>query len=381
VIRSFEGLRGIAALFIVVHHMFCAWPHPLSANAYLAVDLFFVLSGFVISSACGPQLSNLASLRTFMIRRIGRLWPTHLATTVLALIVARHLPPFGETLALTTMSQGLNLFQAGIGNAVSWSAGDEMYVYLLFGAGCILMHRPVRMVVFAALALTACVLAAWIEIDRTCLLQGGCLSKLVHQFGWLRCIAGFFVGTLIYDFRDRLVTLTNHPAFQVTAFSAALFLLISADALPGSALTAPLTFGALISALISDRGPVARILQTPAAQYLGKVSYPLYLAHGVMLPLVVSMPADIGLMDQLVTYALFLFWAFAAAHLLHNYVEVPFRNRFNAWSQTFSHTTSSHAPIQEPRGALMHDAHGSPTAQPPILKPAEARQPRVRQDR
>ena len=342
--RSFEGLRGIAALFIVVHHMFCAWPHPLSANAYLAVDLFFVLSGFVISSACGPQLSNLASLRTFMIRRIGRLWPTHIATTVLALIVARHLPAFGEALALATMSQGLNVFQAGIGNAVSWSASDEMYVYFVFGAGCILMRGRTRMVVFAALGLTAWALAAWIEIDRACLLQGGCLSKLVHQFGWLRCIAGFFIGALIYEFRDRLITWASRPVFQVTAFSAALFLLISADALPGSALTAPLTFGALIGALISDRGPVSHILQTPAAQYLGKVSYPLYLAHGVMLPLVVSMPADVGLADQLVTYALFLFWAFAAAHVLHNYVEVPFRNRFNAWSQMLSRATSSQVP-------------------------------------
>ena len=344
--RSFEGLRGIAALFIVVHHMFCALPHPLSANAYLAVDLFFVLSGFVISSACGPQLSNLASLRTFMIRRIGRLWPTHIATTVLALIVARHLPAFGEALALATMSQGLNVFQAGIGNAVSWSASDEMYVYFVFGAGCILMRGRTRMVVFAALGLTAWALAAWIEIDRACLLQGGCLSKLVHQFGWLRCIAGFFIGALIYEFRDRLITWASHPVFQVTAFSAALFLLISADALPWSALTAPLTFGALIGALISDRGPVARILQTPAAQYLGKVSYPLYLTHGVMLPLVVSMPADVGLKQQLVTYALFLFWAFASASLLHNYVELPFRNRLNAWSQMRSHATSSQVPIR-----------------------------------
>lgn len=350
-IKSFEGLRGIAALFIVVHHMFCAWPHPLSANAYLAVDLFFVLSGFVISSACGPQLSNVASLRIFMLRRIGRLWPTHLATTVLALIVARHLPQFGETLALVTMSQGLNVFQSGIGNAVSWSTSDEMYVYLLFGVGYILLRRAVRMGVFAALALTACALAAWIEIDRACFLQGGCLSKLVHQFGWLRCIAGFFVGTLIYEFRDYLVTLTSHAVFQVTACSAALFLLMAADAIPGAALTAPLTFGALISALISDRGPVARILQTPAALYLGKVSYPLYLAHGVMLPLVVSMPANIGLMDQLVTYALFLFWAFAAAHLLHHYVEVPFRDRFNAWSQALSRATPSQAPTQKSQGA------------------------------
>ena len=374
--RSFEGLRGIAALFIVVHHMFCAWPHPLSANAYLAVDLFFVLSGFVISSACGSQLSNIASLRIFMIRRIGRLWPTHLATTVLALIVARHLPQVSETLALATMSQGLNVFQAGIGNAVSWSTSDEMYVYLLFGVGYVLLRRAVRMGVFAALALTACALAAWIEIDRACLLQGGCLSKLVHQFGWLRCIAGFFVGTLIYEFRDDLVTLTSHPVFQVTACSAALFLLIAADAVPGSALTAPLTFGALISALISDRGPVARLLQTPAALYLGKVSYPLYLAHGVMLPLVVSMPADIGLMDQLVTYALFLFWAFAAAHLLHHYVEMPFRHRFNAWSQALSRATPSQVPTQ----SLHETLRASATTPPQRLKPVGTRQPRAQQD-
>lgn len=69
------------------------------------------------------------------------------------------------------------------------------------------------------------------------------------------------------------------------------------------------------------------------AQYLGKVSYPLYLTHGVMLPLVVSIPADVGLKQQLVTYALFLFWAFASTSLLHNYVELPFRNRFNRWAQ------------------------------------------------
>nr|WP_311530514.1 acyltransferase [uncultured Ralstonia sp.] len=332
-IASFEGLRGIAALLVVVHHMFCAQPHRHFVNAYLAVDLFFVLSGFVICRACGAQLSSPAALRTFVIRRVGRLWPTHIATTLLALAVIRRFPPASEMLVLATMSQGLNLFLGGIGNAVSWSAGDEMYVYLVFGAICFLMRSNARIAAFAILALSAYAFAVWLEISRACLFHGGCLNGLVFKLGWMRCIAGFFLGTLVYEFRDRVVALINDPVFQATAFSTSLFLLISADAIPGSALAAPLVFAALIGSLIDDRGPVARLLQKPAAQYLGKVSYPLYLGHGVLLPLVTDIPANTGLMARLVTYALFLFWSFGIAHLLHKYVEVPFRDRFNRWSQ------------------------------------------------
>jgi len=349
-IASLEGLRGMAALFVILHHMFCASPHAPFANAYLAVDLFFVLSGFVICRACGAQLSSLASLRTFMIRRIGRLWPTHIATTLLALVVARHVPSLGEALALATMSQGLSLFQAGIGNPVSWSAGDELYVYLLFGAICLLLLRgPARIALGAALAMTAYVFAVRIEVDHACLLQGGCFSSLVHKYGWLRCIAGFFLGTVIYEFQDRVVTLTNSSTFQVMAFSAAFFLLTFADALPGSALAAPLVFAALIGSLIRDRGPIARIFQTRPAQYLGKISYPLYLGHGVLLLQIAMATAGTDLSARVVPYALFLFWSFGIAHLLHKYIEVPFRDRFNRWSRATPRSTAAYAPMKEPQ--------------------------------
>lgn len=331
-IASFEGLRGMAALFVFLHHLFCASPHAPFANAYLAVDLFFVLSGFVICRACSPQLSGLASLRTFMIRRIGRLWPTHIAATLLSLAATRHLPSFSETLALTTMSQGLNLFQAGIGNPVSWSAGDELYVYLLFGAICLLLRGYARTVSFAALALIAYAIAAWIEIDRGCLLQGGCFSSLVHRFGWLRCIAGFFLGTLVYEFRGRIDTLPNATAFQLMTFSGAFFLLLFADEFPGSALMAPLLFAALVGSLIGDHGPVARIFQTRPAQYLGKISYSLYLGHGVLLLPMALATSGAGLSARVAPYALFLFWSFGSAHLLHKYIEAPFRDRFNRWA-------------------------------------------------
>lgn len=348
-IRSFEGLRGTAALFVVLHHMLCAPSRPLLVNAYLAVDLFFVLSGFVISHACGSQLTSPLSLRTFVIRRIGRLWPTHIATTLLAFAVIRQIPSGGEALALTTMSHGLNLYLTGIGNAASWSAGDEMYVYLIFAAICFLMRSNARILAFAILALSAYSLAAWLEIGRGCSQRGGCLNGLVFMFGWIRCFAGFFLGTLVYEFRDRVVTLTNGAVFQATAFFASLFLLISADAVPGSALAAPLVFAALIGSLIHDRGPVARLMQRQAAQYLGRVSYALYLGHSVMLPVAVNIPANAGLASRLSTYALFLFWSFGIAHLLHKYIEVPFRDRFNRWARAMPASTAAYAQIKKPR--------------------------------
>nr|WP_311530513.1 acyltransferase [uncultured Ralstonia sp.] len=346
-IKSLEGVRGVAALLVVLHHMFYAPTHPLFVNAYLAVDLFFVLSGFVISSAYGARLSNLPSLQTFVIRRIGRLWPTHIATTLLALAVVRQVPPLGEVAALITMSQGLNLFSDAIGNVVSWSVSDEMYVYLVFGAACFLMRGTARMLAFAVLAVCAYALAVWIEIERGCLQSGGCLNGLIFQFGWTRCLAGFFIGALIDAFRDRAVAMLGSSPVQLTAISASFLLLMFADNLPGSALTAPLVFGVLIGSLAGDRGPVARMLQTAPAQYLGRVSYPLYLGHGVMFIPLAGYAAGAGLTERLTAYALFLFWTFGIAHLLHKYVEVPFRNRFNAWSRPTSRSSSTYAQIKE----------------------------------
>lgn len=345
-IRSLEGLRGMAALLVVFHHMCGAPPHRLFGSAYLCVDLFFVLSGFVIGGAYGAQLSNPALLRIFMIRRIGRLWPTHIATTLLALAIIHHVPSFGEAIALATMSQGLNLFVDGIGNLVSWSAGDEMYVYLLFGAACFLMRGKARIAAFAVLALSAYALAVWIEAGRACLLLGGCLNGLIHKFGWMRCIAGFFIGALVYEFRDRVVTLTGGRATQLTAFIASLLVVLFANYLPGSALVAPLVFAVLISSLVTDRGPVAHILQTRPAQYLGKVSYSLYLGHGAFLPLIVAVTMGTRFEARLIPYALFLFWVLALAHLLHKYIETPFREWFNAWSRPNSRWASGHAGVE-----------------------------------
>src|SRR5690606_39116617 len=110
---ALDGLRGISAVAVAFFHLplaFHLFGSPLVREAYIFVDFFFVLSGFVIAHAYGARLTGGAELGDFLVRRIGRLWPLHLATlgALVALEAIRYLlaarfgfevrPPFaGET--------------------------------------------------------------------------------------------------------------------------------------------------------------------------------------------------------------------------------------------------------------------------------------------
>ena len=91
-IRSIEGLRGVAALMVVFFHAFilARWGGApaqwgIVQNAWLFVDLFFVISGVIMAAVYGERLRNGAQLRGFFIKRFFRLYPLHLVTTFSAI--------------------------------------------------------------------------------------------------------------------------------------------------------------------------------------------------------------------------------------------------------------------------------------------------------
>ncbi len=67
-----DGLRGVAALAVVFYHYFDAAPLRLFPRGYLAVDFFFMLSGFVVQQSYG---SKEISVKTFLVQRLIRLYP------------------------------------------------------------------------------------------------------------------------------------------------------------------------------------------------------------------------------------------------------------------------------------------------------------------
>lgn len=80
-----DGMRGIAAIFVVIIHTGAYWNNLDFHHSYLAVDTFFLLSGFVLTHAYKEKLQTYKiSFNNFVIIRLIRLYPMFLASALLA---------------------------------------------------------------------------------------------------------------------------------------------------------------------------------------------------------------------------------------------------------------------------------------------------------
>lgn len=129
-------LRGIAALCVVLFHVHIFWPHVAApfAKAYLAVDFFFMLSGFVLTRTYQDRFRNGLGTARFMALRLRRLWPTIALGGVLGLLSQMHVYS-GEELALyLALNLALMPFLAGGVvfplNGVIWSIFFELLANL-----------------------------------------------------------------------------------------------------------------------------------------------------------------------------------------------------------------------------------------------------------
>jgi peptidoglycan/LPS O-acetylase OafA/YrhL len=88
-----DGLRAVAVLLVIAYHL---WPGTV-ISGYIGVDIFFVISGYVVAQSSLGQLSGkpLVDMFFFWIRRIRRILPLLLLVVLVgALIVAILYPPF-----------------------------------------------------------------------------------------------------------------------------------------------------------------------------------------------------------------------------------------------------------------------------------------------
>jgi peptidoglycan/LPS O-acetylase OafA/YrhL len=284
-----DSWRGLAALTVALSRFPTdgrLFTSPLVVNSYLFVDFFFVLSGFVIAHAYCAGMIDGASLRSFAIRRFGRLWPLHAAMFALFLLyeTARTLTasemggptPFTGLRAPGTILPEL-AFATTLGfgpngwNHPSWSISAEFWTYLLFGALCI-SFRPAYAWVSA---LVASVALAFVVASS----ESG--MDVTFHFGLGRCIAGFFVGTLAYLGWLRWKDACRLPVAGFTAvevFSVVLALAFVWVAGHGAlSFVAPLVFALVVVVFAFEGGALSRWLMARPFQILGKLSYSIYM--------------------------------------------------------------------------------------------------------
>ena len=336
--RALTGLRGAAALIVCVHHLVLhigAAPSPALAPAaafalrgYLMVDLFFVLSGFVMALAYEGWFAggfDAESYARFLWRRFARLWPLH-AFLVLVLLLAQALN--GHVWVWWRMMvANFAMIQAwGVSktlNIPSWSLSTEWGAYSLFPllSWFALRGRPARAVATTVVALAALAAAAYLGAFRPSGRRGPLdLYDNYSLLPFVRCLAGFTLG-LVARRAMHSATVAQRLAHPAWAW-AALVPLVAGLALGMPDWAAYPLLVVLVAALWAGSAGLSRFLARPAPHRLGAWSYALYLVH---VPLIGLWESAGRPFPTFATGVVLLALSLASAAILHRVIEVPAR--------------------------------------------------------
>ena len=282
---ALDSWRGLAALGIAVRHL--NGPGPLTSGALhdnlsMAVDFFFVLSGFVIAAAYGERLRSGFSTLRFMVLRYGRVWPVHallvliyaVLETIYALWGAGPLAgrePFTEARDLVALIPTLLLWQAythptqDIWVSQAWSISVEIGLY--FAAALAWRFAGKGTVVLAALA----ALAAIVVLDADMVDKG---------YDIARGVAGFGLGVVGWSLWCRIRDTAIPRALVSVLELAALPAVLVAIAVRAPYWVADPLFLTVVMLFAFEKGPVSRLLRTAPLLMLGTLSYSLFMVHG-----------------------------------------------------------------------------------------------------
>jgi peptidoglycan/LPS O-acetylase OafA/YrhL len=337
---ALTGLRFVLALWVMLHHisgkgmMVEDWANSLSLataslvhGGYLAVQTFFILSGFVLARSYAKATWTRNDLWKYAAARFARIYPVYLVSLVVVapFIFEAMLKP-GKSAAIKAgllLNYGLVLqgWTGGLGvgwNTPAWTLSCEFFFYLFFPLLLIGLRRASRMTVAAALvaALVTPVLMAH--------------SNVPWQWTPVHHLADFAAGVAasrLFEFLQPAMTRRGQWLY-LPALGGGILLIIYPrimDATYGDLSTGlrPLNVAALVGLALSG-GTLARALSTGAAQYLGKISYSMYILHVPVLwwygYWAVHGPLH---MSPGVAAAVYLLLVTALASLAFEWVEIP----------------------------------------------------------
>jgi peptidoglycan/LPS O-acetylase OafA/YrhL len=285
---ALTGIRGWAAIWVLLYHITLFDYPPGFENGYLGVDAFFILSGFVLSHGYARRLAPLSfgGWLRFITGRIARIYPLHLLTLGLTLLVVLALPDFRAARSAGRFSTdaffaGLALIQNwGVAmplswNLPSWSLSAEWAAYLVFPLMTTVVVR-IRSRGWALLG-AACLLLLLFAAFRLVLRLPSLDSH--GTSGMIRMAFEFSAGCLLW--RAAALGWRLTPSLEIVPP----VLLVLAAFVPGASFLALPAFAGFVLLAAGERGRVYRALAHPASVFLGEISFSVYLIHYVPLDL------------------------------------------------------------------------------------------------
>ncbi len=341
---TLDAMRGVAALLIIVRHTPAFWGGLAFQHSYLAVDFFFLLSGFVVCHAYEHRLRTDLSALQFMKLRLIRLYPLYAIGLVVSLagLALKFYPLPYEGWKLAWIVAGAALLvpfpsrdQIFPLNGPAWSLWCELAGNLAYAA--VVKHLTDRRL-FAIVVVCCAIVMLSAFISHKGGIDGGFTLKTLPvalaRFGF-----SFGLGVLIC--RDRVAAAARGKV-RLSLSLAALLILFGLLAFPdldrwGSGLYAAacacLIFPALVSYAAGYEPPDWLL---PLFRALGVCSYPVYILQVPMAVLVSGLLSHAGHPPE--SFAPWSGLAFvllltALSFILVHYVEQPVRQRLRQLAQ------------------------------------------------
>jgi peptidoglycan/LPS O-acetylase OafA/YrhL len=299
-LSNLTPLRGIAALLVAVFHFEMAIARFVPAKltmffekCYLMVDLFFIMSGFIILHVYKDNFAyhiEWNSLRKYIVARFARIYPLHFFSLLLLVILVIVFSPHGtypnaieNPWAIPTgflLLHSYYIHDIYTWNIPSWSISAEWAAYLLFPFMALFLSKRK---LFALIMLGLFVIAAYVSIMYFLPRKNYLYPSIpvphnlnvTYDYGFLRGIAGFITGMIVYKLYQRpwIKDIFHKDIFAATI----IFVLVLALHFAMNDAFCIILFAALVLSFALNNGYFHKYCNNRLAQYIGKISYSIYL--------------------------------------------------------------------------------------------------------
>lgn len=335
VLPALTSLRGLGALWVLLFHLQpeSAWG-PLKFG-YLGVDLFFILSGFIISHVHAQDFPvyRLKQHMHFLRLRLIRIYPLHvfvlLIFAVLVLnaegFVSRYPNPerfgFGHFLASLLLVNNWGLGPPPLWNTPTWSLSAEWLAYIAFPFISIVCQRLIAPRYCLGLAfMTLGAMAILLTLNGHPDLSG------TGKAGLVRMLGGFIAGCLIAQYTSGKAPC--HSAIHSLMTIACFLLANSLPDFPGLYLAA---FVFVITAIaLKERNCLIGFLELKPLRLLGEISFSIYLCHWPIIQLR-NWALERGMIESENTDIYVIAVTLLIATLCWRLIEVPSRKAGRKW--------------------------------------------------
>ena len=293
-VEQLDGLRGIFSVLVIAHHHNAFkdsifYNNFFVINSSLFVDFFFVLSGFVIAMNYNERIHTSSDFFQFLKKRFIRLYPLLFFTEVLFLISnllgehssLKNVSTSSYSDYLWTVTDTITfmgstpVFGSWIGlNYPAWSISAEMISYVIFGLVILAVPKYKYLVFALTILLSALFIAGYGDY------------MLAYDYGFVRGLLCFCVGIFTFKFLNGKQFNLSWAEIPFLIFLVGTMYFTHHWELNLCRLVFPVIFSIGIIIFANSGGFVTRILSSRPFQYLGKISYSIYLNHAIILILI-----------------------------------------------------------------------------------------------